>query len=162
MKTAMSFTKQFATHFREMHYGPSFTGSNLKDKLADLTWQQATTQVYSTNSIATLVFHINYYVDAVLKVLQGGPLDAHDKFSFDLEPILSQEDWEKLLNKFWSDADAFAELVDQMPESKLKEFMADEKYGNYFRNLMGMLEHSYYHLGQIALIRKIVLQKEAE
>ena len=104
----MNLTAQIAKHFRDVHFGGNWTSVNLKETLADVTWQQATTKIYSLNTIATLVFHINYYVSAVTKVLQGEPLTAHDKYSFDLPPIQSQEDWEKLLNKTWSDAENFA------------------------------------------------------
>jgi len=154
----MNLTAQIAKHFREVHFGGNWTASNLKDLLADVTWQQATSQVYSINPIATLVYHINYYVSAILKVLRGEPLDAHDKYSFDLPPILSQEDWEKLLDKTWTDAEDFAILVEQLPESKLGENFSDEKYGSYYRNFHGVIEHTHYHLGQIVLIKKILLQ----
>ncbi len=154
----MNLTAQIAKHFREVHFGGNWTSSNLKDHLADVTWQQATTQVYSINRIATLVYHINYYVSAILKVLRGEPLNAHDKYSFDLPPILSQEDWEKLLDKTWTDAEDFAILVEQLPESKLGENFSDEKYGSYYRNFHGVIEHTHYHLGQIVLIKKILLQ----
>jgi len=154
----MNLTAQIAKHFREVHFGGNWTSSNLKDHLADVTWQQATTQVYSINPIATLVYHINYYVSAILKVLRGEPLDAHDKYSFDLPPILSQEDWEKLLDKTWTDAEDFAILVEQLPESKLGENFSDEKYGSYYRNIHGVIEHTHYHLGQIVLIKKILLE----
>lgn len=33
----------------------------------------------------------------------------------------------------------------------------DEKYGTVLRNIEGVIEHSYYHLGQISLIRKMIL-----
>lgn len=33
----------------------------------------------------------------------------------------------------------------------------DEKYGNYLRNIEGVTEHCYYHLGQISLIQKIIM-----
>lgn len=156
----MPLTQQIAKHFREIYFGGNWTSSNLKDNLAGLTWQQATTQVYSCNSIVTLVYHMNYYVTAVTKVLQGEPLDASDKYSFNHPLLLSQEDWEKLLEKIWADAEKFASLIEQLPESKLWENLADEKYGNYYRNLHGIIEHNYYHVGQIALIKKILLQKE--
>jgi hypothetical protein len=87
--------------------------------LADVTWQQATAQVHSFHAIATLVYHMNYYVSATLKVLQGGPLDAKDKHSFGLPPIQSQEDWDQLLDKTWADAEALASLIEQLPESQL-------------------------------------------
>ena len=154
----MNLTGQIAKHFREIHFGGNWTSSNLKDNLANVNWQQATTQVYSFNTIATLVFHMNYYVCAALMVLQGQPLDASDKYSFDCPPILSQADWEKLLDKTRADAEIFASLVELLPECKLWEDFWDNKYGNYYRNFHGIIEHTHYHLGQIVLIKKILLQ----
>ena len=153
----MNLTSQIARHFREVHFGGNWTSVNLKDSLAGITWQQATTKVYSLNTIAALVYHINYYVSAVLKVLEGGSLDAHDKYSFDLPLIQSDEDWEKLLNKTWTDAKNFASLIEQLPESKLENDFSEKKYGSYYRNLHGIIEHTHYHLGQIVLIKKIIL-----
>lgn len=153
----MNWTAQIARHFREVHFGGNWTSVNLKDSLAGIGWQQATTKVYSLNTIAALVYHINYYVSAVLKVLEGGPLDAHDKYSFDLPLIQSQEDWEKLLNKTWTDAKNFADLIEQLPGSKLENDFSEKKYGSYYRNLHGIIEHTHYHLGQIVLIKKIIL-----
>lgn len=154
----MSLTGQIAKLFRDVYYGGNWTSVNLKESLADINWQQATTKVYSLNTIATLVFHTNYYVSAVLKALQGELLDAKDKYSFDHPPILSQEDWEKLLDKTWTDVENFANSIEQLPESKLWETFSDEKYGNYYRNIHGVIEHIHYHLGQIVLIKKILLQ----
>jgi len=156
----MNLTAQIAKHFRDVHFGGNWTSVDLKKTLADVDWQQATTKVYSFNTIAILVFHINYYISAVAKVLQGEPLTAHDKYSFDLPPIQSQEDWEKLLNKMWTDAENFANLIEQLSETKLGQIFSDEKYGTYYRNLHGIIEHTHYHLGQIILIKKILLQEQ--
>src|SRR5882672_2573672 len=108
----MNLTEQIAKQFREVHFGENWTDSNLKQNLADVNWQQATTKVYSFNTIAALVYHMNYYLSAVLKMLQGESLAASDKYSFDCPPITSQEDWEKLLNKTWTDAESFAVLIE--------------------------------------------------
>ncbi len=156
----MNLTAQIARHLREIHFGGNWTYSNLKDHLTDVTWQQASRQVYSFNTIAALTYHMNYFVSAVLKVLQGGSLDAKDKYSFDHPPIQSQEDWEKLLDKTWTDAENIARLIEQLPESKLWEIFSEEKYGNYYRNIHGIIEHIHYHLGQIVLIKKIILQSD--
>jgi hypothetical protein len=154
----MNLPQQIAKHFRDVHFGGNWTSVNLKETLADVTWQQATTKVDSLNTIVALVFHINYFVSAVLKVLQGNSLDAHDKYSFDHPPIRSQQDWENLLDKTWKDAENFATLIEQLPESKLGETFEDEKYGTYYRNLQGIIEHCHYHLGQIVLLKKLLSQ----
>lgn len=156
----MSLTAQIAKHLRDVCFGGNWTSVNLQQTLADVTWQQATAKVYSFNTIAALVYHVGYYVNAVTKVLQGGPLDAHDKYSFDCPPIQSPEDWEKLLEKTWADAENFARLIEQLPDSRLEEPFSEGKYGNYYRNLCGIIEHHHYHLGQIVLIKKMLLQPE--
>jgi hypothetical protein len=155
----MNLPARIAKQLRDVHFGGNWTSSNLKDNLAGIAWQQATTKVYSFNTIAVLVYHMNYYIGAVSKVLKGGSLDAKDKYSFDHPPIQSQEDWEKLLDKTWDDAENLAKMIEQLPESKLWEDFSENKYGDYYRNLEGIIEHIHYHLGQIVLIKKIILQK---
>ncbi|MBP6334499.1 MAG: DinB family protein [Bacteroidia bacterium] len=152
----MNTPQQIAKHFREIHFGGNWTCSNLKDNLSKVTWKQATTKIDSFNTIATLAFHVNYFVSAVLKVLQGEALNANDKYSFDHPPISKKEDWDSFLDKMWSDAEQFANLVEQLSESKLQEIFTDEKYGTYYRNLNGIIEHSHYHLGQIVILHKLV------
>jgi hypothetical protein len=151
-----SLTALIAKHLREVHFGGNWTSASLKDKLAGVTWQQATTRIGSFHTIAALVYHMNYYVSATLKVLQGGPLDAKDKYSFDHPAILSNEDWQRLLYKTWSDAEQLAGLIEQMPESRLWDVFVSEEYGNYYRCLHGPIEHCHYHLGQIALIKSML------
>ncbi|MBI3135049.1 MAG: DUF1572 domain-containing protein [Bacteroidetes bacterium] len=152
----MQLTSQLAKHFREIHFGGNWTCANLKDTLADVTWQQATTKIYGFNTIATLAFHVNYFVVAAQDVLQGKPLNANDKYSFDHPPIQSQDDWEKFQHKLGADAEQVAKLIEQLPEEKLWEDFTDKKYGNYYRNIHGIIEHLHYHLGQIALIKKLL------
>ena len=153
----MNLTGQIAKHIRDVHFGGNWTSSNLKENLADLSWQQTITKVYSFNTIATLVYHINYFVIVCTKVLEGGPLDGNDKYSFDCPPIQSAEDWEELLDKTWRDAEKFACLVEMLPENKLVEDFSGNKYGNYYRNIQGIIEHIHYHLGQIVIIKRLLL-----
>ncbi|HET9825195.1 MAG TPA: DinB family protein [Chitinophagaceae bacterium] len=157
----MNLPSQIAKQLRDLLYGGNWTGSNVKQHLVDVTWQQAMTKVDSLNTIVALVYHMNYYMVALVKVMQGGPLDAHDKYSFDHPSIESQQDWEKLLNRFWADAEALAGLIEQLPGSRLEENFLDGKYGTWYRNVAGVIEHTHYHLGQVVLIKKMILQKEA-
>ena len=157
MKESMKLTTQIALQFREIFLdGDWVVGTNYKAQLSDLTWKQATTKIDSLNTIAALTFHINYYIGGILNVIKNGKLEIRDKYSFDMPQIKSQEDWKKLLNKMWSNAKIFAEILDQMPDDKMEDIFVDEKYGNYYRNINALIEHSFYHLGQIVLIRKML------
>lgn len=152
----MNFSSHIAKHFHDVHFGGNWTWSNMKEQLSDVTWQEAVTKIHEFNTIATLTFHINYFIEAQIKVLKGGPLDAKDELSFDHPPINSQEDWDNFLYKVWRDAEELKMLIEQLPDSKLNENFVEEKYGSYYRNLVGMIEHTHYHLGQIAIIKKLI------
>lgn len=152
----MNLSQQLTKHFREVIWGGNWTDVNLKDTLHGISWQAATTKIHSLNTIAALVYHIQYYMAAVTPVLQGEALNASDRDSFNLPPIQSEKDWEGLLDKLWGNAENFDIQVEQFPEAKLWDDFSEGKYGNYFRNIQGIIEHTHYHLGQIVLIRKML------
>ncbi|MBO9201853.1 MULTISPECIES: DinB family protein [Niastella] len=154
----MNLPKQIATHFKTFYTGGNWTDVNLKNVLEGVTWQQATTSIFKCNTIAVLIYHMNYYVRLVTRVLEGQPLDGSDKFAFDAPPVQSAEDWEQLKNTVFTDAEKFARLIELFPEEKLGDIFHDEKYGSYYRNFQGIVEHNHYHLGQIVLLKKIMSQ----
>lgn len=151
----MKSTHEIANRFREVILnGTWIANTNYKDQLDNLDWKIATTQFQSLNTIAILAQHIHYYIKGINNVFQGGTLDIKDQFSFDFPSIESQSDWNNFLSIFWTDAELFATLIEQMPDEKLQQVFTDEKYGTYYRNIDAMIEHAYYHLGQIVLIKK--------
>jgi len=154
----MSQIKQIAKQFRESQLDGRWIATNLKSEISELNWQQATKKIGTLNTIAALTFHLNYYVAGLVQVFEGGTLDIRDKYSYDCPPIESQKDWDKLRNKSYADAERFAELVEKMPDDKLNEGFIDIKYGDYRRNIHGVIEHTYYHLGQIVLIKKLIVE----
>lgn len=152
----MSLAKNVARHIRGIHFGGNWTVTNLKDTLSDVRVEEALTQVHDFNTIATLSYHMYYFIEVVLKVLKGGPLEGNDKLSFDHPPFTSQEDWEAFLQKFWKDAEEFAALTEELDDKIFEAEFKDPKYGNYYANLAGIIEHSHYHLGQITLLKKLI------
>lgn len=152
----MRTTHQIAKHLREVHFGGNWTTVNLKDQLSDVSWQMATTGLSGMNTIAVLTYHSCYYVTALLGVLRGEGLVAKDAYSFEIPPIHCAQDWDQMLENCWTNAEMAAKLIEQLPDDLLETPFVDEKYGTYFRNLAGIIEHLHYHLGQIALLKKIL------
>lgn len=151
----MKSTVEIANRFREVILnGTWIANTNFKDQLENLDWKIAVSPVQNLNTIAALAQHIHYYINGINQVFKGGTLDIKDKFSFDFPSIHSQEQWNSFLTRFWNDAEEFASLVEQMPVEKLDEGFVEVQYGTYKRNIEAMIEHSYYHLGQIVLIKK--------
>jgi uncharacterized damage-inducible protein DinB len=156
----MESTSPIAIRFRDVILnGTWIANTNYKNELSNLDWQLATAKFETLNTIAVLAQHIHYYINGINNVFKGGTLEIKDKYSFDFPAIESQNAWESFLSRFWYDAEEFASLIEQMPEEKLQHGFVDEKYGSYQRNIDAMIEHAYYHLGQIVLIKKLVNNK---
>lgn len=139
--------------------GHWIANTNYKEQLSNVNREQATQKVFSLNTIAALTFHINYYLSGLLQVFNGGKLEISDKYSFDLPPIHSEADWNKLVNEFLNNSETFASQVENFSDDMLDMPFVDEKYGTYLRNIEGVIEHCYYHLGQISLIKKMIIHK---
>lgn len=149
-------TTQIALHLKQVYFGGNWATSNFKDQLSDVNWEEANFCLHNGNSIAKLLFHCNYYIGGLIPVFQGGTLDIKDKFSYESPSISCEEDWENLKNKSWDEVILLCTLIEKLPDSCLFEDFVETKYGNYYRNLIGLIEHCHYHLGQISLLKKEV------
>ncbi|MEX0363363.1 MAG: DinB family protein [Allomuricauda sp.] len=153
----MERTKALSNRAREVLLdGRWVANTNCRAQLENLNWEQATQKVGNLNTIAALTFHINYYLAGLIVVFQGGTLDIRDKYSFDLPPITSQADWEKLVKEFLENSETFVQEVAKLSDGILDQPFVDEKYGTYLRNIEGIIEHTYYHLGQISMLKKMI------
>ena len=157
MNRSQFIAKRLSEVYLDGHW---VANTNYKEQLSALNWQQATQQVGQLNTIALLTFHINYYLRGLLQVLNGGALEIKDKYSFDMPPVTNETDWQDLSAELFSNAEKFVAAVAQLPDEKMDEHFVDPKYGTWYRNLEAVVEHSYYHLGQISLIRKLLAAGE--
>lgn len=157
----MTFAKLLAANYRNVYFGKNWTGVALKETLADVTYAEATRQIYGLNTIAVLVCHLHYYTVGVTEVLRGGALTTKDADSFAVPEMHGQADWEALLEKIYAEAETFAQLIEKLPDERFAQPFVEEKYGNYHRNLHGIVEHAHYHLGQIVFLKKILRAETA-
>ncbi|MBL7810945.1 MAG: DinB family protein [Bacteroidetes bacterium] len=150
----MSYTSQLAQHLRQVYFGGNWTCSNLKQQLDGISFQEAMSLTpFSANSIAALTCHIHYYIKVQLDVMNNKELHASDIDSWKIDNLGTPADWETLLGQMWIEAKQWADLVEKMNDARLETVFTDTEYGTWQRNLLGLIEHTHYHLGQIALIR---------
>lgn len=153
----MNRSKYIANRVREVFLdGKWIANTNIKEQVSDLDWTQAIYKVDKLNTIAALSFHLNYYLEGILLYLIEGKFQLSDQYSFDLPEITSEAEWKNLVNRLLSNAELFAHKIESIEETVWEQNFVHEKYGTYLRNIEGLIEHSYYHLGQIVLIRKFV------
>ena len=152
----MQKTAFLANRIREVFLnGTWIANTNYKATLETTEWGIAVQKQDAANSIAALTFHVNYYLSGLLNIFRGGNLEISDALSFDMPPISGQADWATLVAALLDNAEAFAQTIESMEDAALDLPFVDARYGSILRNIEGVIEHSYYHLGQIVLLKKI-------
>ncbi len=150
-------TKILANRIREVFLsGKWIANTNFKEQLESINLTKANQKVGHLNTIALLAFHINYYVSGIINFFENGSLDIKDKYSFDMPAMQSETEWNDFINIFLCNAEILAKHIEQMNDDILSQVFVNEKYGTYLRNIEGIIEHSYYHLGQISLLKKMI------
>lgn len=154
----MKTTKHLAKNLHQVYFGGNWTASNFKDTLEGVTLEMATKKVNDLNTILVLSYHIHYYLKGTMDALKSGELTIRDKYSFDHPKLQNEAEWQDFLNNIWKEAKEFMSLIEKLEDDILHTNFIDEKYGSYYRNFAGIIEHTHYHLGQIAIIKKMLAQ----
>ncbi|ANH82681.1 hypothetical protein A8C56_18385 [Niabella ginsenosidivorans] len=151
---APKLTDLIANHLFEVHFGNNWTEVNIADTLADVTWQEAVTQLsFTPNTIAEIVHHITYWNRAIAR--RGKRIAPHlnDRNGFDAPVISCEKEWKLLKDDNLHSAEELAAVIREFDEKKLPEPILPGCSSAY-KNFQGQVEHAHYHLGQIVLLKK--------
>lgn len=152
----MNLSVTLAKHLNGVFFGGNWTSSNLKDQLSNVTLKEASFKVEKCNTILALTYHISYYIAGVLEVFKNKPLIIKDKYSYDHPKLKSEDEWQNMLNEIWSNTESLIKHIEQLTNEELWQDFTDAKYGSYYSNITGIIEHTHYHLGQIVLLKKLI------
>ena len=134
--------------------GTWIANTNFKKELDNTALDEVSIQIKTYNTVAILAQHIHYYIAGVKQVFLGGELSISDRFSFDFEPMQNDEAWQNFLALLWKDTQELVNLIKTLTNDQLDAIFVKEAYGSYKRYIEALIEHSYYHLGQIVLLLK--------
>lgn len=116
------------------------------------------------HSIAALVYHMNYWMDYELRRIHGDrpAYPEHNSDSFPSEsPPANAHNWEQLRKKFTSLLADFVALANSSPEEMQRQIASshagDTKFSGTLEGVLWqMVAHNSYHIGQIAMIRRML------
>lgn len=148
----MKLTEAIAQHFYEVNYGGNWTDAAVKDALKDITYEQATKKIGSANTIALLLFHMDFYNMVVYDRLVGNKRSFQHEES--LQPdIKNEKEWQQLQQTYFDNVDRIHKAILAFDESLLFEVKTKN---TPYKNLHGLVEHIHYHLGQINILKRII------
>jgi hypothetical protein len=139
--------------------GDPWHGPPLQELIEGVTAEQARSRPFlSAHTIWELVLHIDVYVHAAVEALDGIPMPKLYGTEMDWPPIAESEPqaWIADKDRLLANADRLAIAIRSLPtDEKLRGTVPGRDYSFYYL-LHGIVQHSLYHGGQIAMVKKAV------
>jgi len=138
----------------EAYYGPAWPGPAVLETLKQLAPIDALKKISKSNNIAELVHHMTAWRNFTSKRLQGEEtFEVDDDLNFVSYPTIDQKIWDELLERLEASQVLLLQLLSNIDDDKLKEQVKGRSYDFYIL-LQGIIQHDYYHLGQIVIMNK--------
>jgi hypothetical protein len=149
---------RIADQLRRAFAGDPWHGSSLGELLAGISPEQAGLRPLPTaHTIWELVLHIDIYVNAAFEAIQGVPM-----------PKLfgTEKDWPRVGNataearagatdRLFQSGERLAQAIERFTDARLQDTVPGRDYDFYYL-FHGIVQHSLYHGGQIAMLKRAV------
>ncbi|RYY68008.1 MAG: DinB family protein [Chitinophagaceae bacterium] len=144
--------KLLADHFD----GEPWIEVQILASLQGLTARDAAKNIQGLNSIWQIVHHMRCWRETLLRRLQGEQIPSPDNNYFEAIPVVSEKHWMEALEKLTRSQQALLHYLST--DIDMDEKPPGSVYSRY-ELLQGVLQHDAYHLGQVILIRKLLLNR---
>jgi uncharacterized damage-inducible protein DinB len=158
---SVSEVDRIRDQFRRAFEGEAWHGPSVMALLDGVTAQQAAAHpIPGAHSIWELTLHIAAWERACLRRLQGDPARLTDEE--DWQPIndTSEAAWEVTKQLLIDNHNELLTAIANVDESRLNEPIiknADSPFSSVYVTLHGGVQHDLYHAGQIAMLRKALV-----
>jgi hypothetical protein len=147
---------RIATQLRHAFSGKPWHGSPLGDLLAGITAEQAQMRpLPNAHSIWELVLHIDIWARVALDATQGVPMPKLWGTEKDWPIVLNDEpaEWTTARDHLFQTGEQLAQAMEGFTGPRLQETVPGREYDFYYL-FHGIVQHSLYHGGQIAMLGK--------
>ena len=151
----MRETERIADQLKRAHEGGAWHGPAVDELLAGLTAEQAAARPFEgAHSIWELVSHMEAWERAILRRLGGDSAQIYNtEEDWSSLSDISEETWAATRRKLKETYVALRGAVLRLEDAALDEPILPNMSTRYV-SLHGAIQHTLYHAGQIALIRK--------
>lgn len=151
----MREVERIADQLKRAHEGGAWHGPAVDELLAGVTAEQAAARhVGGAHSIWELVAHIEAWERAVLRRLGGDAAQIYQTAEdWSTHPGASAEAWAAARRRLTETYVALREAVLRLDDAGLDEPILPNMSTRYV-SLHGAVQHTLYHAGQIAVVRK--------
>jgi hypothetical protein len=136
--------------------GDPWHGPALRDLLNGVTADQANAHpVAPAHSIWELTLHIQVWAHAALESIRGIPLPKLYGTEKDWPTVADANgpEWASAIDSLFETSRQLSHAIEQFGDARLQETVPGRNYDFYYL-FHGVVQHSLYHGGQIALLKK--------
>lgn len=147
---------RIADQVRRAFEGNAWHGPSLKELLADVAAEKAKARpITGAHSIWELVSHIGVWTQAAAQAIEGVPMPEIVGTVEDWPPVpdSSAGAWNQALDGLFQASQQLAQAIEGFADERLQETVSGRRY-NFYYLFHGIVQHSLYHAGQIALLKK--------
>jgi len=138
------------------HEGDAWHGPSLREALDGVTAVEAAARpVPGAHSIREIVQHLAAWEDTLLRRLAGEPLREPAEGDWPRAATAGEDEWQALLGRLDERARRLRDAVSALDDAGLDEPPYPGTATRY-ATLHGAVQHTAYHAGQIALLRRAV------
>lgn len=145
-------TKHIAGQLRRIYGGPSWLGPSTKDLLDDVTPEQAARRPINN---AHTIWEITLHMASWLNIARRRLSDASAKAVSDAEdwPAVSGT-WPEAMQLLDDQVTDLERAIRDFPDERLHEDAPADEPQTFYMLFHGVIQHTAYHSGQIALLKK--------
>lgn len=140
--------------------GNAWHGPAVLETLAGVTAKQATAhRIDDAHSIWELALHIEAWTRAGHRRLQGDRAQLSDAENFPSITSPDEVTWKQVQESIKQAHDELAAAILQLDDSRLDQPII-EGMSSVYVTLHGVIQHSLYHAGQIAILKKAISERQ--
>lgn len=150
----MKETERIRDQLQRAFAGDAWHGPAVLEVLENVTASQAAMRpIAGAHSIWELVLHIGAWTDACRRRLAGDRAELADEENFPPIADTSDKAWENTLRSLRESHQQLSDAIASVDETRLDNPILEGMPSIYI-TLQGAVQHSLYHTGQIAILKK--------
>jgi uncharacterized damage-inducible protein DinB len=154
----MTETQRILEHYDRTMHGDAWHSYPVWQVLEGISVEKAAMRpLANAHSIWEIVGHMAFWEEVAARRLGGLRAGLEEDRNFSAMPEATEVNWQKTLDQFRASNQAFREALQKLDPARLNELSAAGKR-SFYEEAHGLIEHSVYHAGQIALLAKAANQ----
>ena len=154
----MTETQRILEHYDRTMHGDAWHSHPVWQVLDGISAERAAMRpLANAHSIWEIVGHMAFWEEVAARRLGGLRAGLEEDRNFSAMPEATEVNWQKTLDQFRASIQAFREGLQKLDPARLNELSAAGKR-SFYEEAHGLIEHSVYHAGQIALLAKAANQ----